>query len=1415
MTERHSALLQQSNGFRHAPAPVWRAVHALALVVALAFGTVAAALPAETSVAPAASESPAASETVAAEPTGPPPSLPMPSLEPVPHPEAAANSSFGLLGTDTMTDPGQVQPSATRAAGNFGALAAVGLAAAGVAEAPRQVWLESFEQGVTNAPSAITGYSSGRYTASTGWRNGPSCTGVLVNYVNSQAVPSNPAFCPTQPVSTVGQSSLATRDARRMADVLGQVSAGVTGSTSASSPANGSAAGTRSNHALVSLPYAAVTGGTIVLQSTAGIGVAAPDSRYYSLGMNAVGARCGTSNASLSLNLVSGAATLLTGFPAPVVPCASTGNVFYTSPAITTFGTVSGVADPAWSTSVRAAAYSRSNAALLTPAQISAAQIQLVNTVAGAGGGFGVDNIQVLDVTPALDVAFNAAPATATVPTTLTYTITNTTDLLAKTDWGFSTALPSGLAVAPNPAVTSTCTNVAGTAFAITATAGSSNISAAGGDLPAGADVCTISMAVLANEAGTYASGTVAPSGLITSPPDNLTVAAATTITVRKNLPARAAPADQFTLSLRAGTNVLASATTTGAATGIQSAQINRLVVQPGSTYTIHETPTSGAGLRYSNGYECTRSGTVIASGSGASGTITVPDEAGAEIICTFTNTTQTARLFCDTNHFYSITAAGALEQADIVSGSLASVGAWPNVTTANALGIGADGNLAYAIERAGDAGDVSSVLKWTPGSGFQKLANTSYATVVGGVPFAGSIVAGAIDLASGRYLFGSFSNSRFYIWSFTESNSVDPRFAFVGSFPTGSAPNGNGDMAFDARGNLYVVGAALVNTANSAAIYTVTAETLAAASGGTLAVSAAATKPLTGTGATFADANGIAFSPRGTVYLSNAGSAYEFDATTWNRVNGTPRVPVNSVDLAGCSSPPTITVQKNVVGRRATSDQFTLTASAGTPPSMIATATTSGATIGRQAMQIGPFPTSIGTTITIAESMAAGSSSAISTYTTIYECWVDGVRLSTGNTTTGTVTMPDRLSANVICTYFNSPAPVSNVRITKTIRDFSGLTRPGVDWSLGTTATATTGTATVLPSRAPRQQSDAAGQASWTVLFDTAAARATLVVSELQQEGFAFVSGSCTVNGTAKATTFTQAGSVISASLTGIEPASAIECTLVNRPTASLTLVKEVAFGSALPTDWILGAMGPAGALPGPSGRSGTAAASGIPVTPGVAYRLAETGGPATYVQTGTWRCLTGTGATVNVSAGGDVIPPGSATVTCTATNSTASITLLNQIQSPRTGFQAADWRVTAAPAALTGGALPTESRLGAEYAATGNPSNTFEVRPGHSYTLSQAATEPPRRLAYQELRLEQLTGSVWTPVTARTISAPAAGQTAVYRFVNAPVERTPLPLTGGASTDAFHIGGALLFVLALVLWVWNRRRRMRGAFR
>lgn len=1290
--------------------------------------------------------------------------------------------------------------------------ARVGILAAGVPEAPRQVWTESFEQGLsTTTPSGLAAYASGRYTASSGWTAGTSCTGVLVNF---SATYPNAAWCPSQPVLGIaGQSSLAARETRRIADVLGQLAAGVSGGGAANAPVNGSttgAGGSQANHALVGYPYTAVAGGTTVAQSTAGVGVTAAESRFYALRFDAAGAQCGTANAALSMSLFTGATTLLAGFPTAVVPCTATGSVFYASPAQTGVSLV----DPAISASARAATYTGAATALLTPAQIAAAQVRVTNATTGAGSAFGVDNLRVLEVSPALDAAFSPSPAVATTPTTLTYTVTNTSDLLAKTDWNFTATLPTGLTVAGTPAVGGTCANVAGTAFAVSASAGSGSIAVTGGDLASGSTSCTITVNVVAAAAGSFSSGSVVSNGLVASPPTSLTVQPASTLTLRKDVTARNAAGDQFTLSVRSGTTVLGSATTSGTAVGLQVAQVGPLTVTAGSTVTIHETPTSGAGLAYAPTYECVRDGTVIAAGSSPSGSLTLPSEQGAQVVCTFTNTPQAVRLQCDTNHYYALTGDGALVQGDIVTGGVATVGTWNTGTNANGLGISPGGEAAFALQRSADATDVSAILKWTPGAGFQTLAGTAYTTVAAGTETSGSLVAGAVDPRTGRYVFGKYSGSAFHLWSFTESAAPSSRFAYIGNFATTGSPDGNGDLAFDSRGNLSVLGASVDgNGVSSAVIFTITAESIAAASGGTLPVGSTNARTLSGIDASpaFGAANGLAFSPRGTAYVSSSTVAYEFDATTWSRIPGSGRTTVAHTDLASCTSPSSITVLKHVVGRAAAADQFTLTLSSG--GTAVATATTAGSATGRQGRQIGPLPATVGTTFAFSESMAAGSTSALGVYTVLNECWADGVRLSNGASPSGSVTIPNRQSVNVVCTLFNAPRPATGVTLTKQVVDpVSGTTSPASDWTLGVTAVATTGTATVLPSEAPRQQTDAAGRAVWSVLFGSTASRATLTISEEQRTGYVFDRGSCTVNGAAAAVTFSSAGSIVSAALPGIASGATVACTIVNRPAANLTLVKDVSFGSALPSDWVLSATAPSGstALAGPRGRSGTGSTSAVAVTPGIPYRLAETGPRATYLQVGAWRCVNENGASIAVTASSDVTLPVGANATCTVTNATSTITVVKEVVGAQDGFRPADWTITATPDVLPGASLPTESRPGQAFAPAGNPANTFEVRPGHTYTLDERPTRTGSRLAYQTLRLERLTGTTWTAVSSN-ITAPAPGQTAVYRFVNAPVQPTTLPLTGGAGADAFTLAGAAMLLLLALLASFRAARRRR----
>ena len=216
---------------------------------------------------------------------------------------------------------------------------------------------------------------------------------------------------------------------------------------------------------------------------------------------------------------------------------------------------------------------------------------------------------------------------------------------------------------------------------------------------------------------------------------------------------------------------------------------------------------------------------------------------------------------------------------------------------------------------------------------------------------------------------------------------------------------------------------------------------------------------------------------------------------------------------------------------------------------------------------------------------------------------------------------------------------------------------------------------------------------------------------------------------------------------------------------TSTLTLVKTVANGDAAVDEFTLTSSPIGGTgLAGPTGVSGVSA----PVTPGVRYLLAETG-PGTYVQTveegatliegatGSWDCVAD-GTDFDGADGGVTLSLGQEAV-CTAVNQTATIVLLKEVVNDEGGTLTADaWELTADPGETEFGLTPTT--------VTGAPSatadNTFAVRPGQDYTLTEAGGGP----GYRQFTLEQLIGGVWTAVDP-TVSVPALGRN-VYRFVN-----------------------------------------------
>jgi uncharacterized repeat protein (TIGR01451 family) len=182
---------------------------------------------------------------------------------------------------------------------------------------------------------------------------------------------------------------------------------------------------------------------------------------------------------------------------------------------------------------------------------------------ANGGGLYGndgaTDNIQVVDVTPQLDKSFSPAVQTTGQPSTLTFTITNTSELGAKDGWSFTDNLPSGLTIANPASAATTCSS-----GAVTAAAGSGSV-AVTGNLDAGQASCTVSVNVTSATAGSYTNGpgNVTTNGLNPPGPAPITFQDADVQILKSASPATAVPGTNETYTLDVKNNGPAAAANT------------------------------------------------------------------------------------------------------------------------------------------------------------------------------------------------------------------------------------------------------------------------------------------------------------------------------------------------------------------------------------------------------------------------------------------------------------------------------------------------------------------------------------------------------------------------------------------------------------------------------------------------------------------------------------------------------------------------------------------------------------------------------------------------------------------------------------------------------------------------------------
>lgn len=806
--------------------------------------------------------------------------------------------------------------------------------------------------------------------------------------------------------------------------------------------------------------------------------------------------------------------------------------------------------------------------------------------------------------------------------------------------------------------------------------------------------------------------------------------------------------------------------------------------------------------------------------------------------------------LSCATNSFYSVSGTGKLNHVTNggsgSSSTINSVGnGWSVSGDANGLAIGASGTVAYAYNRSGVNGvNMANMLKYDSATGqFTSVANSSFNQPTANNRLNNALVAGAMSLSTGMYMFGSFGSETssgrptattyyFYLYQW---NPTTNQFSILGKVEARQG-QANGDMAFDSAGNLYIVG-----SGDTTSIYTVTAANLVAANGGVIPRSATTSVSLSG----ISNVNGMAFESDGTVYLGNGSTAIRYDPSTnpWTELQSVTTKLPSSTDLASCNSPANLTVQKNVVGRVDASDQFSLAVKNGS--SIISDTNTQGSKTGIQDDQVGPVAVRTGSTYTISEGMADGSASPASNYASSWQCTYNGSVLGKGDGTSGSVTIPNTGGASVNCVFTNTPKPGSaTVNVHKLIKYSANATpQPLSGWTVGANSTATQGVVTQAPT-GTTQQTNAQGVASWTLNFNNASGVANVAVNEQQQNNYKFDSGNslnqCTVTGDGASNQPIAIASQDGVTVPSVKPGQTVDCTFVNVytnvPTKEVTNPTDgVKLGSTVP--WTIvapvqpdkpGAISKFVIADKLDSRLSYSSISVQGFTKDTDYTV-DPATPAngntvtvTFTATGLSKLTAGQLVTMTLNTKvvslGDGVIPNQAMVFTNDNNGIATSRPGKPGTNPTTNWGPLEVCKQAAGATSSDNNDCDNGLAGAEFtvfsdSSASNPVGTFTTGSDGigRVTLFVGNNDDKGPKTYYLKEAKAPAGYVLDS-TVRTVQVSAGAETAAsaYYIYISNKQATPptLPLTGGMSTDAFVIGGSSLIIVSAGVWLALRRR-------
>ncbi|WFC43311.1 DUF11 domain-containing protein [Pseudoxanthomonas sp. SE1] len=396
------------------------------------------------------------------------------------------------------------------------------------------------------------------------------------------------------------------------------------------------------------------------------------------------------------------------------------------------------------------------------------------------------------------------------------------------------------------------------------------------------------------------------------------------------------------------------------------------------------------------------------------------------------------AQLSCDTGYAYMLMlnntttpATTALRRLNLSNGTWTNVVAsTPYTGLSNALGLTVDGSAAWMIEAYASGG--SSVLQ-VRGYDAVSGAWSNFNVSIPGQANAGGLTEiprGAVSPVNGVYYISrpNASNaSEQLVYAFdTSANTFIGQVARVASVTN----TGNGDLTFDAYGNMYLV----ASGANGSYIYRIDQGSIPTSSSTALV-------PSTSIGTIPSSAGllpGLAFDGDGWLYATTTTQIFKINPTTGAIAAGYP-VAVSGaggaayvLDLADCNTAPTLRLSKDAT-RLVSTDQFQLQITPGTAPGN--TATTTGSTNGVQTARVGHLPVIAGETYTLTETQQG--TAVLNNYDVSLTCRdvanSNVVVPATAVTTTGTsraygVVIPGvTLGGNtpqVECTYLNTPPP-------------------------------------------------------------------------------------------------------------------------------------------------------------------------------------------------------------------------------------------------------------------------------------------------------------------------------------------------------------------------------------------------------